>query len=160
MFLTRPSCVAICHGVNYFQTSGRVVIVICLFPILLVSCVPCNLISKWLSGAKVMMDYLPLQGPEVQRIGAGLGDIISKHNCEKHLSKDMSFFVSEHGELRRYREGVADSWLVIGEKKGANKHNSQIQYLWDPAELRWAVSPALACRVSVLFPLVAKLRHP
>jgi hypothetical protein len=26
--------------------------------------------------------------------------------------------------------------------------------------LRWAVSPALACRVSGLFPLVAKLRHP
>ena len=97
MFLKRPSCVAICHGVNYFQTSGRVVIVICLFPILLVSCVPCNLISKWLSGAKVMMDYLPLQGPEVQRIGAGLGDIISKHNCEKHLSKDMSFFFRARG---------------------------------------------------------------
>jgi hypothetical protein len=81
-------------GSNTFKTHVGSSMPSVLFSIILVSCVPCNLISKWLSGAKVMMDDLPLKGPGVQRIGAGLGDIISKHNCETHLSKDKSVFLS------------------------------------------------------------------
>ena len=42
----------------------------------------------------------------------------------------------------------------------ANNHKSQIEFLGHPAEVRGAVSPTLACRVSGLFPSVAKLRHP
>jgi hypothetical protein len=42
----------------------------------------------------------------------------------------------------------------------ANTHKSQIEFLGHPAEVRGAVSPTLACRVSGLFPSVAKLRHP
>jgi len=104
-----------------------------------------------------MMDDLPLNGPEVQRIGALRGDLISKHNCETHHPQDHSCFLS----TERFGEGGC--WLLAGHWRTnihANNHKSQIEFLGHPAEVRGAVSPTLACRVSGLFPSVAKLRHP
>ena len=121
--------------------------------IILVSIVPCKSISKWLGWAREKMDELPLNGPEVQRMGALRGDLISKHNCETHRPLDhYVFWLWGDSET----EGVDCRYSATNH---VNNHKSQIEYLGHPAEDREAISPTFVCRVCGLFPSVAKIRH-